>query len=209
MQNYSQNNEQDVILKYFSGKKGVFLDVGANDGVTLSNSRALALSGWYGVCVEPTIPAFAKLNALYEENKNVVTLKTAIGEKCGTVEIHTNGNHVSDNDTGLLSTVIESEKERWKEVQWETQIVNMVDYRGLLRWLKEMLIPFTTFDFITIDAEGLDVAILSQIDLSKTKMVCIEHNGSTEALNEIKRICTKYKLNKKLLHNAENVIYAR
>lgn len=207
--NYSQNNEQDVIVKYFASKRGVFLDIGANDGVTLSNTRELALSGWYGVCIEPTIPAFSKLNALYEDNKNIVTLKTAIGDRCDTVTIHTNGHHVSDSDTGLLSTVIESEKDRWDSVEWESQLVNMVDYKSLLLWLKEMSIPFTVFDFISIDAEGLDLVILSQIDLSKTKMVCIEHNGSEQALSEIKRICTKYKLNKKLLQNAENVIYAR
>jgi hypothetical protein len=34
---YSQNDEQDVILEYFNGSIGRFLDIGAFDGITLSS----------------------------------------------------------------------------------------------------------------------------------------------------------------------------
>ncbi len=40
MQNYSQNQEQQVILDYFGNKVGRLLSIGENDGETLSNSRA-------------------------------------------------------------------------------------------------------------------------------------------------------------------------
>ena len=40
---YSQNNEQDIILQYFGNRKGFFLDIGANDGITLSNTYALLI----------------------------------------------------------------------------------------------------------------------------------------------------------------------
>ena len=33
--------------------KGTFLDLGAYDGVDLSNTRALTELGWAGVCIEP------------------------------------------------------------------------------------------------------------------------------------------------------------
>ena len=38
--NYSQNNEQNIILNYFKNYKGTLLDLGANDGITFSNSYA-------------------------------------------------------------------------------------------------------------------------------------------------------------------------
>jgi hypothetical protein len=53
MKNYSQNNEQEIILKYFGDFKGHFLDIGAYNGVDLSNTRALLELGWTGVLVEP------------------------------------------------------------------------------------------------------------------------------------------------------------
>ena len=40
---YSQNNEEQIILEYFKDFKGNLLDIGANDGVTLSNTRKLAI----------------------------------------------------------------------------------------------------------------------------------------------------------------------
>ena len=52
MEKYSQLGEQDIILNYFNGKQGTFLDIGANDGKTFSNSYALSLLGWKGVCVD-------------------------------------------------------------------------------------------------------------------------------------------------------------
>lgn len=61
MQDYSQNKEQTIILKYFEGQLGYFLDIGGNDGETLSNTRALAQLGWRGVLVEPAEIAYKKL----------------------------------------------------------------------------------------------------------------------------------------------------
>jgi FkbM family methyltransferase len=53
MKNYSQNDEQEVILKYFGDFKGRFLDIGAYNGVDLSNTWALLELGWQGTFIEP------------------------------------------------------------------------------------------------------------------------------------------------------------
>lgn len=48
---YSQNGEQQVILDTFAAlgiTKGHLVDLGAGDGVTMSNSRALLEMGWTG-----------------------------------------------------------------------------------------------------------------------------------------------------------------
>lgn len=39
---FSQNQEEKYTLEYFKNFKGRFLDIGAADGVGLSNTRALA-----------------------------------------------------------------------------------------------------------------------------------------------------------------------
>jgi hypothetical protein len=50
---HSQNDEERHILDAFrEGPEGNFLDIGAYDRITLSNTYCLALKGWSGVCVE-------------------------------------------------------------------------------------------------------------------------------------------------------------
>ena len=62
---YSQSGQDAFVLSYFNNKRnGVFIDIGANDGETFSNSRQLILDGWNAVLVEPSPKAFAKLNKL-------------------------------------------------------------------------------------------------------------------------------------------------
>jgi len=80
---YSQNKEEEVILKYFNGQTGSFLDCGSNDGVTFSNTRALAERGWKGVLIEPSPKAYAKLKELYNGHKGFYLYPFAIGNKNG------------------------------------------------------------------------------------------------------------------------------
>ena len=63
------------------------------------------------------------------------------------------------------------------------------------------------YDFITIDAEGLDYDILKQIDLEHTQMICLEWNSNKHTL-ALFRAYVPAEM-KEILRNAENVIYAR
>ena len=68
---YSQNNEQDIIMSYLESNEltsGQLLDIGAFDGETLSNTRAIMLrfKHWKGVFVEPSSFSFVKLFELYK-----------------------------------------------------------------------------------------------------------------------------------------------
>lgn len=58
---YSQNGEQEAILKIFGESEGRFLDIGAYDGKTFSNTLALIERGWSGVLIEPSPNAFMAL----------------------------------------------------------------------------------------------------------------------------------------------------
>jgi FkbM family methyltransferase len=193
---YSQNNEQSVILDYFGDFKGSFLDLGANDGETLSNTRAL--EGWNGICVEPSMNAFKKLSELYK-NSRVQCINVAVGEKTGTVNFWDMGNHLGKGDTSLLSTAVESELERWEHTEFEKTQVQMLSVEDLFKRVGSI-----KFDFISIDCEGLDLAILKQIPKEHVKMICVEYNGKDEQLfiNEM----TGFKLIHK---NAENLIFAK
>jgi FkbM family methyltransferase len=202
--NFSQNNEQEIILKYFNNQPlGSFLDIGANDGQTLSNSRALALSGWSGVCVEPAPDPFQKLETLYEGSK-VLVFECAIGKENAKMPFHISGTHLHKGDSGLLSTLEPDEMKRWQGteqfIESEVEVFTWGSfYAGC---------GVETFDFISIDAEGLDLFILSQMNLTnmQTKLVCIEWNHNAQLKSAFHSIFKSFGM--RLIHmNFENLIY--
>lgn len=198
---YAQSNEDDFILNYFDGYKGVLLDIGANDGVTLSNSRQLIENKWTAFLVEPDRKAFGRLDNLYSKHPDVTLYNCAIGDKDEMVTLYASGEHLKKGDTGLLSSVSIEETKRWKgTTSFEPETVVMRTYKSLFENHK--------FDFISIDAEGMDVAILKQIDLSFTKCLCIEWNSHPDAFKEIVRYCDPFGLHI-VKQNAENLILTK
>jgi FkbM family methyltransferase len=197
---YSQNNEQDVILQYFGSRKGFFLDIGANDGITLSNTYALQLQLWSGVLVEPSEEAFNRIITY----PSVQKYNVAIGTEDGHCTFHEMGNHLNAGDVSLLSTIKKTELKRWPGVEFKERMTEVWTYKTLLKHSR-----YKFFDFISIDAEGVDYEILEQIDLKYTDMVCIEHNSNADLFQLIKEYCNNAGLYKCLLNNLENVIWAR
>jgi FkbM family methyltransferase len=197
---YSQNNEEEIILNYFQNKKGHFLDLGANDGITLSNTHQLALNGWSGVCVEPAPTAFNKLKNLYKDNSSIECLEVAVGEKNGIMTLYDSNEHLGKGDTSLLSTLIPSEIDRWKGTQKFTPIeVKVITVEKLMETVKN-----NNFDFVSIDCEGVDYELLkSFIQFSnQTSMICVEWNN--QDINKYIEILPNYTL---IYKNYENLIF--
>lgn len=199
--NYSQNNEQEIIEKYFAGKKGTFLDIGANDGLTLSNTRRLAELNWKGVFVEPSPTAFKKLRENYENMSGFYFYNFALGTSNGKVKFWDSGPHLNNGDHGLLSTLNPSEKERWKNQQYTEIEVQCYRWKTFLNRLS-----IREFDFISCDAEGEDFEILRQIDLRQTSCVCVEWNGKPELKEQYDPLMIGFKV---IYTSPENLIYAR
>jgi FkbM family methyltransferase len=203
---YSQNNEEEIILRYFGDKIGTFLDIGANDGKTLSNTYQLALNGWSGSCIEPSKIAFNKMTDMYGlANENIELFNYALSDKSGTFEFYESGEHLGKGDTSLLSTLVESELQRWKGTKdrFTKTIVDAKTFREFLIDSK-----FAKFNMISIDIEGKDYDVLTQIDLSKIgcEMLIVETNGkeNDKYINYISNFGLK------LIHqNFENLIFAR
>lgn len=198
---YSQNNEEQIILNYFGDAKGCLLDIGANDGKTFSNSRALIERGWSAVLVEPSPTAYKKLCYEHHMNSNVWAYMCAVGTESGKVVLHESNEHCGAH--GLVSTIVASEKTRWESTQTfeetEVECYSWADF--------QLHNGESKYDFISIDAEGMDYAILSQMDLKELqcKMICVETNSvDTEKYADY---CRKFGM-RELMRNAENLIMA-
>lgn len=201
----SQNNEAQIVANYFKGRKGTVLDIGANDGQTFSNSYDLIKLGWSGVLIEPG-SVFTQLEQLHKDNKLVTCYRLAIADKEQMLTFYESGAHVKNGkDSGLVSSLKEEETQRWRNtgVQYTERKVQAVPFSWVLKWHKQ-------FDFITIDAEGFDFAILKQInlDLVGCKCLCIEWNGNHKLSAAYKAYCDTYKL-REISRNKENLIFAK
>lgn len=192
---YSQSGEQAVILAN-CGEPGVFLDIGANDGVTFSNTRALVDLGWSGVYVEPGSAALAKLVQNLPD-ANVYAL--AVSTFDGTASFHES----DEASRHMLSSLKQSECKRWAGYRFEPTIVETVTVETLLKRA-----GLARIDFLTIDAEGSDLAIFRQFDLSSlgVRLVCVEHNG--QGLGDFDAHAQAHGL-RRIFNNAANCIYAK
>ena len=195
---YSQSDEEQVILNYFRDKKGWFLDIGAYDGKTYSNTHALALNGWRGVCIEPTNNAYRKLRKLYKGYYKIYCYNFAITSDNGTALIY-------ENDDGL-ATLVKSELERWRDTAYKFKKATCFTLTFPRFYSKNE----HKYKFINIDAEGMDWFILKQMNLKKLgcEMLCIEWNLH----QELKEKFTEYvqQFNMKLIHTTpENLIFAK
>lgn len=173
---HSQNNEEKAILEFFDGASGSFLDIGAFDGVAISNTLALAERGWRGVLIEPAPEPFARMARHYKQFplcECVQAAVTADGRWC---------KFYYEAHRQWAGTVMD-ECLKAHQVQ--------VDYSFMVRTISPDEIrkqwPFP-FDFISVDAEWADFEIVSAADalLKDCKLLCIEKGGGHDWLALLK-----------------------
>lgn len=190
---FSQGVEDYDIRKYFKDVyKGRFLDIGAADGVTFSNTRILYDMGFNGVAVEPS-PNFCK--ALAENCPRVKIVQAALTDKDGPVELY----HTPD----FTSTLSESHKSRWEKVTQYTKLG--VD--GIC-WNTLMAEHGTDFDFINLDIEGQNVQAFKNMPFEymyAAKMFCIEYD---DGLDLIRGVLQSHGF-RHLFVNGENLIMVK
>lgn len=200
---YSQSKEQSIIKQYFGNHVGTFLSLGENDGKTLSNVYACVERGWSGTCVEPSKIAFNKLFELHK-NSEVECFNIGVSDKEGLTDFHDSGSHLNKGDTSLLSTFCKGDYEKWKaSTTYTLTTAQLITFPQLM-----VLSKIKYFDLISIDCEGLDYEILSQMNLIKLKckMLIVE----TNSVEDQKYIDYCAKFGFKVLHkNMMNLIFTK
>jgi FkbM family methyltransferase len=192
----SQNDEVVHVRKYFKDYQGTVLDIGAGDGCDLSNSYDLIQQDlWAGVLLEPEHENFMHLSNLYGGIENVSIYPFGIHKTTGVQKFLVNGYN---------STTSVGETER-TGLEYKQSVALFLSWSDFLKTFH----PGRKFDFITIDAEGVDWLILSQINLAEVgcKCLCIEHNGDQLLLNRYVAYCSAFKM-KEIHRNTENIIFA-
>lgn len=165
MEHFTQTDEQPVILRELADiPNGKFLDIGAYDGQSLSNTRALALSGWSGTLVEPNPRLFMSLLQMYGQDSRFTLVNAAMSDKSGLARLFLDG-----SNEPYSSSIAPNAKEMFPLTPYPmSYLVPTITPRDLTE----------SFDFISIDTEGFDLEILKAMrgTLDSTRLICIEYN---------------------------------
>lgn len=174
---YSQGLEESIIVQALTGVDGVvqpgkFLDVGAWDGKTFSNTLRLVELGWEGVLIEPSPTAFCSLLKLHGGQDKLKLINAAVSTNRGLLKFY--------NSADAVSTAIESNREKWKNDATFTEM-----YVGQIT-PDDVLNQFGGFSFVNIDTEGNSTDLLFRFNISNMlpKVVCVEHDGRFDEIRD-------------------------
>lgn len=161
---------QDLWALWETGfaSEGWFVEFGALNGRDFSNTYLLEQLGWQGAVAEPH-PDFAA--AVRRHRSCFVSTKCVLDVSGATVDFHavkgrpalsTAGGFGTDDARGALR---------------EEHVVHRVETTTLDELLREAEAP-RTIDFLSVDTEGSEVAILRAFDFAawRVERICVEHN---------------------------------
>src|SRR5258708_7219469 len=138
---------------------GTFVEVGAFDGETYSNTSCLADLGWRGVYVEPVPGACARCRQRHAGNAKVSVIECAIGGADGTAALWQNGpcSTLSDDEHALNLK---------QGIVLEPEIVRIdVALRRLDGVLTEAGIA-PGFDLLVVDVDGAEEVVFAGFELA-------------------------------------------
>jgi hypothetical protein len=191
---YSQHGEDSFLVEHvFSGKNtGFYVDIGASHPIRWSNTYALYRRGWSGIIVEP-------IHNLVEVHKrwrpHDVQVECLLGDTDDSASFYRM--YPSTRSTT-------SQEDCENALKWARAV--LISSRTLpqltLKTLFEKYIGSRSVDFMSVDIEGRDQFMASQIRLlpreAMPQCLCIECNTEEAEQNIIKSLGDIYKTRKKI-----------
>ncbi|MDE7174593.1 MAG: FkbM family methyltransferase, partial [Helicobacter sp.] len=162
-------------------KQGFFVDIGAHDGKSISNTYLFEQLGWNGICVEANPATFEKL----KQNRKCDTYNVALHSKnIGIVQMATSKSSVLDTLELNLTPAHKTRVERGGEITY-IQVPTAT--------LDEILANYPTIshiDFMSLDVEGGELEVLKGINFSKYTFgfIAIEHNYFKDAQKKVSEL---------------------
>ena len=153
---YAQNFEDVMLARCFPEPRGFYVDVGANDPDIDSITRHFYERGWNGINVEPLASNFARLK---KRRPRDINLQVAVGDAEGEITFYEVGkwHGYSTTDAEIAD-------------QHRRDGLKVVEHRTPLRRLAAILdeyAPGQEIDFLSIDVEGAEPAVLAGADFHR------------------------------------------
>jgi FkbM family methyltransferase len=157
---YSQGGEDILLWQLFDTqqKPGVFVEVGALDGIRYSNTYSFEQAGWTGICVEAH-PDYIEIVRKNRPHSTVVF--AAAGNEDKTVTFHT-------NKRGSLSSLDSSLKDYFET--YGEYFTGFEPVEVAMKRLDTILADAniqSPIDILSVDVEGAELLVLQGLDIER------------------------------------------
>lgn len=175
VQSHSQFNEDLLIDLLFASKnEGLYVDVGANDPVFNSNTKRFYDRGWSGINIEPGIGPYEKL---CKARPRDINLHLGVGLTSGNLTFYS-----IPNDPTLSSFDLETALRMATPLGFTITPVPIA-----VKPLRDILgehVSGRSIDFLSVDAEGIDLDVLQSNDwkIYRPSLVLVEINNQSKEI---------------------------
>lgn len=164
---------------------GFFVDIGANDGFTYSNTYFFEkYRNWTGLCVEPQGECFKLLKATRKES--TIKVKACISEFNGVAEfLQVNGPQML---SCLKEYCTEEHSERIKrEIEQNGGEISIIPTQNIKISDLFGMFDINKIDILSLDIEGGEYKVLQMIDYSKVHInaIVVEFNNNKNLIVEL------------------------
>ena len=180
---YSQLGADLVAYALHKGKKdGFYVDIGAHNGVEISNTLLFENLGWRGFCVEASPKTYESLR----KNRKCDCYNLAVYSKnIGKMKMATTSASVLDS---LEANLTPKHKKRMQFEGGRDENLQFVEVQSAT--FGEIMANYPDIkhiDFMSLDIEGGEFEVLKGIDFDKYtfSLMAIEHNGVESAIKNI------------------------
>ena len=172
MKYFSQKGQDEWALDILNHKKhGYFVDVGASDGVGLSNTLTMERElGWKGLCIEPNPVFFERLkinrkcalstDVVDFKNGNIVTFRVDNNALGGIVADDTDNNIAVRGSPSHIA----HERPGWRPLAMATTMSRETKTLDVL--LENAQAP-SIIDFLSLDVEGAETRVLKNFPFDR------------------------------------------
>ncbi|MBN1304026.1 MAG: FkbM family methyltransferase [Anaerolineales bacterium] len=167
---YSQNGEDFLLWSVFQSKKkpGIFIEVGALDGIRFSNTFYFEREGWTGVCVEPHPDYFLLLQ---KNRPGSFCVELAASNRIGKLDFYaaSHGDFSTLLEENTRDEMLSRKMAGYKRIPVSISTLNLIlEGAGMV----------PPIDIVSIDVEGAELDVLDGFNLSyyKPEVLIIEAN---------------------------------
>ena len=167
---------EEYILDFIKSKKGFFIECGANDGISQSNTYFLEKKyGWNGLLIEPIPKLFEKCK-ITRSNDNYY-------ENCALVDNNYSEKYVEINYCNLMSVLnLQNNNDLSYNIDQHVKSGNRFLEKNDELKNKTIKVPASTLqsildkykiteiDIFSLDVEGFESFVIDGIDFNKTKI---------------------------------------
>lgn len=178
---FSQDGEDIVLGSFFENRKdysGFYVDVGAHHPVRFSNTLKFYKKNWRGINIDPTPGSMIPFRILRRRDIN---LEIGVGSEYGELTFYCFNEPALNTFDKVLAEARNTNNPYYITKEVRVPLFTLKDI------FEKNLPPNQKIDFMSIDVEGLDLAVLRSNDWSRFDpgYILVEDPGfKVEALND-------------------------